>query len=864
MTTLYFVGYTGAEGIWGDQACWDTESGGAGTSDHVPTNTDELIFDSNSPDCDVDVAIASGYNISIQNDFEGTFYINDKILRLEESALIDGVGTISCSPGAAIEFNVSVSGQSSLTMAAGSNTIHCKLYKVSDFNSIGADNGVGTLEFLGSGQTIILDSMIVTTTIYNPDNNVKITSGKELYTSDVVCSGSTDHLSKISSTTPGSRFFFTIDSPSYPTVSYMDIQDATAGNGWDIIAWDGTNYDRGNNDRIAFPSSLKWYIGNAGLAPGAWGDSKYWSTITYGPPSGGIPSTSQGAMFDSWSPHCTLDTHVDVGAIYMSGYIKHFDMNGFNVTCEGDATPPSWTSTYIPYYASNPGLVVLSGCTFSCGSGTLFPSVFNQSSAYIQDGVILNAETSTLRAWYYLGSDNHIWYNVYPNPGYGGPQFYFTFSNQFLLTNVDQDGAGITWVGTNSDPLPYALTLGPGGGGGGGFVIQLFPSGATTVNLPKITGGNYTLRASGTDFIVNQTDNIECKTWSITTSSGVTWNTSGYNIELDYRTTATTGAGRLNVYGILNCSGVARNTRIGMTQNSYWASQLNFYSGAALLGDGICIVSSGYYDGYNLYPNIINTEVPIVIDSIETSVLTKLDGSITVSGTNTFAISPGTILVIASGSSITFAGLDCSGTAGSPITIQSDVTSGTYYWNSTTPGQSISYTTISDCHASGGEWIVASDGTNTNAGNNLHFLWPTGPSGVFGTTYSTSGLIIPLIRKSSGPIIVSSISGSYSGTYGVVVVTGTSGGLPIDTLWNIYGEIPTVVTASGTYFQQYSLGSGTMDQFGRLPTTFSIAGSSLTDSFADQTGTSGGYIGVWAQTPGFITPYVKIPYRVVT
>jgi len=100
-----------------------------------------------------------------------------------------------------------------------------------------------------------------------------------------------------------------------------------------------------------------------------------------------------------------------------------------------------------------------------------------------------------------------------------------------------------------------------------------------------------------------------------------------------------------------------------------------------------------------------------------------LSGSITVSGILTNSTASST-MVFDNTATYTIGDLTLNGQAlGTRITLESD--SGSDRWDLVVSGsQSISYVTVSDSDASGGDLIDADDGTNENAGNVINWLFP--------------------------------------------------------------------------------------------------------------------------------------------
>lgn len=118
-----------------------------------------------------------------------------------------------------------------------------------------------------------------------------------------------------------------------------------------------------------------------------------------------------------------------------------------------------------------------------------------------------------------------------------------------------------------------------------------------------------------------------------------------------------------------------------------------------------------------------NTLKDLTISNPQTTPITFND-DLTITGT--FADNtPDSVLDFHSGSTYTFPVIDIDGTSGHPIIMEGTSSSA---WNfDVAVSPSVSYVTPSYSNASGGSEILANDGTSTDGGNNVHWLFGGSP-----------------------------------------------------------------------------------------------------------------------------------------
>lgn len=136
-----------------------------------------------------------------------------------------------------------------------------------------------------------------------------------------------------------------------------------------------------------------------------------------------------------------------------------------------------------------------------------------------------------------------------------------------------------------------------------------------------------------------------------------------------------------------------------------------------------------------------------------------------------------------------------------------------------------------------------------------------------GTQYVGMGNIpkIYLQKRTTGPLVFKNDGNSFYGRY-ILDLVAMSGSYPIEGDWIFYAEHPILDSSGVTLFHQH-FGEfdivKSADQFGYIGVEIIMSGDHFSSMFSDNTGTSGGYIGMWGVHDNWVTTYEKIPYRVV-
>jgi len=137
--------------------------------------------------------------------------------------------------------------------------------------------------------------------------------------------------------------------------------------------------------------------------------------------------------------------------------------------------------------------------------------------------------------------------------------------------------------------------------------------------------------------------------------------------------------------------------------------------------------------------------------------------SLTVNGGG---LASATTVYFNSGSTFTITTLSLNGSSGKLITIRS-TSPGIYTYLNNTSTNNVSYVDVKDNNASGGQIIMANDGTSVNSGNNLHWMFgpPVTPTvaAVYVITitanWSTAGM-----TTRDGFVVQASTASDFSGT----------------------------------------------------------------------------------------------------
>lgn len=121
--------------------------------------------------------------------------------------------------------------------------------------------------------------------------------------------------------------------------------------------------------------------------------------------------------------------------------------------------------------------------------------------------------------------------------------------------------------------------------------------------------------------------------------------------------------------------------------------------------------------------------------------------SVTISGSNTFnsiSVGYGNAIYVTAGETQTFGSISLTGSA-TYGSLWTSLTSAVHYLLDTSGNNTATYTTISYSNASGGATFDASDGTNTDGGNNTGWIWAIG-----GNIKSWNGVALVNIKSING------------------------------------------------------------------------------------------------------------------
>jgi len=306
-------------------------------------------------------------------------------------------------------------------------------------------------------------------------------------------------------------------------------------------------------------------------------------------------------------------------------------------------------------------------------------------------------------------------------------------TSQSLTTSSSFSIAGGTFT-TNGELLEvgsYTQTGGIFNAGGstvtcnGNFSVTVgtFNAGASVLVL-DVTDGDATFTGDGYTFnnVIFQSTSTVVRTWTL---AGGTITFNG-NFQLkaqgsgDLTVTAVTNNPDLNILGSVDYTGTDTGSEsISMGEGTWTVGENVDFSGGTVDESTSTFVLNGTstqtltMDGNSL--NILqitnSSEGVYFADNLLLSTFTATTGN--------------TELYFCGGSTFTFTNIDFNGQSESSRIVLKSTSTGTAWYLTVTGNQSVSYVDVEDSDASGGDTILAIDGTSINSGNNIK--WDFGP-----------------------------------------------------------------------------------------------------------------------------------------
>jgi len=712
----YFYRWDGG----GEDNNWSTADNWVGNI--VPGVNDDVIFDatSNKP-CTIDISTTVA-SFSVQTGSTITITVaQDKNLTVSGDFILS-TGT----------FN---SGSSMLTIGGdfevtGDAIFNCQTSTVT-FNTNATSTLIGSTTFYGLKM---------------------ITNGKTLRLTEGTTTYITNHLNfeniTLRSTLNGATWYLNLTGTQ--DVSGVDVRDSNASGGDTIIDFDcpdiegcyygnNTNWDFGPPDAItnlsALTGSVQGTIDLTWSAPGDDGgtgditDGKYgikyatYTSFDFNGPSGfdleWSTSTSPGNneskvitgltggvtyYFRIWTRDDVLNwSGLSNGATAMAKIVV-----GANRYWVGETDPDNWND---PNNWS-----ATSGGTGNAGvPGTNDTAIFDGGNTYscqidISSTVASVIIYSTYTATIFIDSGKSLTasgsFEIV-----GGT---FTTNGELLeVGSYNQTGgifnAGGSTVTCNGD---FSVTVGT------------FNAGASILVLDG-TDGNATFTGDGYTFnnVIFQSTGTVARTWTL----GVGTITFNGNFQLkaqgsgDLTVTAVTNNPDLDIGGSVDYTGTGTGTELLSMGEGTWTvgGNVDFSDGTVDASTSTFVLNGTSTQTLTMDGNSLN--ILQIINSSSDGVY--FADNLTLS---TFTATTGnTQLYFCSGSTFTFTNIELDGQSESSRIVLRSTSTNTAWYLTVTGNQSVSYVDVEDSDASGGNTILAIDGTSQNSGNNVK--WDFGP-----------------------------------------------------------------------------------------------------------------------------------------
>jgi hypothetical protein len=682
----YYVS-DGATATWDDPLNWAYISGGYGGAG-VPDATNDVVFDANSPDCDINITDAAALTVTTESDFSNTisFTVSNAKLTIEGDGDFS-YGTLAFGTNnATLICNNTDSGTltSFSTVTAGDGTVCVKRTNELAANSVTFYN----LEIGDNGYTTVFLSSSL-----NFTNNFTL---KENSTFD--------------------------------------------GNG-NVINYTGTP---SNNEIITFESGCSWT--DSGSLTRMYLDPAGSGTATIG--GAGMTSTAD-AKCNLWFPYdnsntMTLRQSADKAwdYIYFEGPSFTYETDGYDLELDGGGI-----GSYV-----DDGELDLSGGTGGTSTVTVGPTDgLDISGTLTQGDAILNVTNTDSDSLTCSGTFNGGTGNITVYGSLGVHFGSFVQGAQTIIVYKD--------LVVNGD---YFTKNASG-------LIKMEPSGAVqkldiadTVDL-----GNIEIDAGYNEVqTTDSTTNINVSDFTLT--SGTFTHDSGNWFNIGGSFTLTDGtmsvSDNMEIDGSISMSGGTLN--ISSSPNIIFNNSLSL-SGTSIsdsTGNWFYDPSGGGGDNIDFNGETVHN-LNLGSDNDPNSNIT---GNVVVDGT--LSITDNVTVTVTSGVTVEADAISWNGTSGNLITLRA---SGATHWylicNGNYGSNSVSYVDVQLCDAYGspsdptGQTIDATDGTNTDSGDNLNWDFGSGASSSSSFSSSSSSCSSSFSSSScSSSFSSSSCSSSFS------------------------------------------------------------------------------------------------------
>ncbi|MBA7467459.1 hypothetical protein ES707_02677 [subsurface metagenome] len=757
----YWVGVTDPDN-WNDPNNWSATSGGTGNAG-VPGADDTAIFDGgNTYSCQIDISstvasviiystytatisINSGESLTTSGSFEiagGTFTTNGEILDAGSYNQTGGIfnaggSTVTCNGNFSVTVGTFNAGVSILVLDGtdGNATFTGDGYTFNNviFQSTGTvartwTLGGGTITFNGDFQLKAQGSadLTVTAITNNPDLNIL---GSVDYTGT---GGGTESLSMGEGTwTVGGNVNFSDGTVDASTSTFV-----LNGSSTQTLTMDGNNLNilqitNSSSDGVYFADNLSLSTFTATT-----GDTNLYfcggSTFTFtnidfnGQPESSrivLKSTSTGTAWYFTVTGNQSVSYVDV---------RDSDASGGNTIDADDGTnKDSGNNVNWDFEAPGDRYWVASSAgnwkdpdNWSTSSGGAPPAtVPSSANKAIFDGAGLGSCSIDINA----SVTDAVIYSTYTAAVSINTSQSLTTSSSFSIA-----GGTFTTNGEILDVGSYTQTGGIFNAGGstvtcnGNFSVTVgtFNAGASVLVL-DVTDGDATFTGDGYTFnnVIFQSTTTVARTWTlgggtITINGDFQFKAQGSG---NLTVTAVTNNPDLDIGGSVDYTGTGAGTELVSMGDGTWTVGGNIdFSGGTVDASTSTFVLNGTstqtltMDGNSL--NILqitnsSSDGVYFADSLTLSTFTATTGN--------------TRLYFCGGSTFTFTNIDFDGQSESSRIVLKSTSTNTAWYLTVTGTQSVSYVDVEDSDASGGDTILAIDGTSLNSGNNVK--WDFGP-----------------------------------------------------------------------------------------------------------------------------------------